>query len=142
MYIFLFKSRIKYPVYKYGRHWLSQPMRREAPIPYIRICPSTKSVQDTQIWMFFFFFLRKNARILFLFCHHRLIFWYTIGHCKSVFCNYMHNNLVGEKCTQANICNASYDQKSQPHMEVYFFLRVNENLMKLHFIFVCLKDNF
>ena len=30
-------------------------MRIEAPIPYIRIHPSTRSVQDTQIWVLFYF---------------------------------------------------------------------------------------
>ena len=50
-------------------------MRIEAPIPYIRICPSTISVQDTH-------FTRSlnDTRQL-------------------VFCDYMHNNFVGEKCT-------------------------------------------
>ena len=47
---------------------------------------------------------------------------------QLVFCDYMHNNLVGENAhpflivsLQANICNTSYDQKSHHHMEVFFF---------------------
>ena len=77
LYIFLSKSMIKYPVYKYGRHWPSQPMRIEAPIPYIRICPSTRSVQDTQICVLFH--MKKNAKKIFLFCQHRPIYEYAIG---------------------------------------------------------------
>ena len=48
-----------------------------------------------------------------------------------LFCDYMHNNFVGEKNSpflivslQTNICNTSYDQKAQRHMEVGFFLAV------------------
>ena len=115
------------------RQTLTQPMRIEAPIPYIRICLLTRSVQDTQICVLFYF--KKKCKNFFKFCHHRPILW--IRHltrslndtCQLVFCKYMHNNFVGEKAhpflivsLQVNICNTSYYQKSQRHMEVGFLL--------------------
>ena len=68
----LSKSMIKYPVYKYGRH---TQMWIEAPVSYIRICPSSRSDQDNKLIYLFF---KKNERLLFQFCHSRPIYQYVI----------------------------------------------------------------
>ena len=101
--IFLSKSRIKNPLYKYGRHWLSQPMWIEAPVPYIRICPTTRSVKDTQIWILFYFKKKSNKK---KFAIIGQFYEYAIQPEVSM--------------TPAYICNTSKDQKSQWHMKLFF----------------------
>ena len=103
MYIFLFQTMIKNPVYQYRIHWLFQPIRIEAPSPYIRICPSLikflhfswneiipKFENPEHFWLKFNqkcsgfsnlginSFQEKCKNFLLLFCHHRPIYEYAI----------------------------------------------------------------
>ena len=73
-----------------------------------RICPSTRSVQDTKI-LVLFYFRKKIEELYFYFA---IIGQFMNTHltrslndtCQLVLCDYMHNNLVGKKCTPFYNC--------------------------------------
>ena len=104
LYIFLSKSMIKIPVYKYGRHWLSQPMRIEAPIPYIsdmsfhQKCPGYSDLGVTllQEKMQAFYF---NFAIIGQFYEYAIwpeVSTTSVSWCFAIICIII---CLGEKCT-------------------------------------------